>query len=66
MELRWKSLFYARPQPDPLPQEKEPHLHVSGFAADRSANPVACIFEERQMALPLLGGEGRGEDGRSI
>ena len=46
------------------PGEKEPHLHVSGFAAYRPANPVERIFEGRQMVLPLLGGEGRGEDER--
>jgi hypothetical protein len=37
------------------PEEKEQHTHVSGFADDRPANPVAAIRERRRTILLLLG-----------
>ena len=57
-------VFYARPQPDLLPQEKGQRLHVSDIADDCPANPIAGFSTGRRMIHPLLGGEGRGEDGR--
>jgi len=47
------------------PGEKEQPQSGSGFADDCPANPVAGFSERRRMIPPLLGGEGRGEDGRS-
>ena len=48
------------------PEEKEQRSHLSGFADDRPANPVAGFRVRRQVILPLPGGEGRGEGERSI
>ena len=37
----------------------------AGFGSDgHGANPVADFPKQRRRILPLLGGEGRGEDGR--
>jgi hypothetical protein len=47
-----KLVFYARPQPDLLPQEKEKLLAVSGFTVDRPANPVARFSKQ-----PANGGD---------
>jgi hypothetical protein len=41
-----KFVFYARPQPDLLPQEKEKPLAGLFFTVDRSANPVARISKQ--------------------
>src|ERR1035438_9224858 len=38
----------------------------SGFAGDCPANPGAAFSRGRRTILPLLGEEGRGEDGRLI
>ena len=46
------------------PREKEQHSYLSGFADYCPANPVAGFRVRRQMILPLLGGEGRGEGER--
>ncbi len=46
------------------PGEKEQQPHVSGFADERPANPVARIFRKAASGSPSPGGEGRGEDGR--
>jgi hypothetical protein len=46
------------------PGEKEPPWHVFDFSVDPPANPVAGFSKRRRMILPLLGGEGRGEDER--
>jgi len=45
------------------PGEKEQHSHISDFADDRPANPVARIFRKPADDSPSPGGEGRGEDG---
>ena len=47
------------------PGERERPAHVSVLSDDRPANPVAGFSKARGTFLPLLGGEGRGEDGRS-
>ena len=53
------------------PGEKEQRSHLSGFADNRLANPVAGFRVRRQVILPLPGAEGRfpwpagaGEGGR--
>jgi len=46
------------------PGEKEQRSHLSGFAIERPANPVAGFRVRRQVILPLRGGEGRGEGER--
>jgi hypothetical protein len=46
------------------PGEKEQQSHVSGFAGERPANPVAQISNETANDSPSPGGEDRGEDGR--
>jgi hypothetical protein len=46
------------------PEKKEQRSHISGFADNRPANPVAGFRVRRQEILPLLGGEGRGEGER--
>jgi hypothetical protein len=53
------------------PGEKEQRSHLSGFADNRPANPVAGFRVRRRVILPLPGGEGRfpspagaGEGGR--
>src|SRR6185369_12310149 len=47
------------------PGEKEQRSHLSGFADNRPANPVAGFRVRRQVILPLPEGEGRGEGERS-
>jgi hypothetical protein len=37
------------------PEEKEQNSHVSGFADDRVANPIARISVRRRTILLLLG-----------
>ncbi len=46
------------------PGEKEQRPHLSGFGNNRPTNPVADFCMRRQVILPLLGGEGRGEGER--
>jgi hypothetical protein len=47
--------FFARPQPDLLPQEKEQQSRFLFFADGRPANPVAGFSMSRRMILLLLG-----------
>jgi hypothetical protein len=46
------------------PKEKEQRSHLSDFADNRPANPVAGFRVRLQMILPLPGGEGRSEGER--
>jgi hypothetical protein len=50
----------------PLPQERKWLSLVSGFADERSVNPVVEIFKEAANDSPSPGGEGWGEGGRII
>ena len=43
-----------------LPAAEKP----ARFTNELPANPVAGFLAERRIIPPLLGGEGRGEDGR--
>jgi hypothetical protein len=47
------------------PGEKEQLLFISVLSNDCPTNPVAGFSMRRRTIPPLLGGEGRGEDGRS-
>jgi hypothetical protein len=58
-------VFFARPQPDLLPQEKEQRLRDPGFMDDRPANPVIGFSKTRRTILPLLE-ERAGARGRSL
>jgi hypothetical protein len=48
----------------PLCGKKEQLLHVSGYADDRPANPVARIFKKTADDSPSPWVEGRDEGGR--
>jgi Chitobiase/beta-hexosaminidase C-terminal domain len=57
--------FYVRPHPDPLPQEREQPSGIFVFSNTLPANPTLDFSNKLETILPLLGGEGRGEGGRS-
>jgi hypothetical protein len=66
----WKK-FFARPQPNLLPQEKEQQWCAFAFADGHLANPVAGFSKKAANGSPSPGpdsesgfqSEGRGEDG---
>jgi len=59
-----KFVFYVRPHPGLLPQEKEKLRAGFGFADERPANPVARISKQTENDSPSPWGEGRDEGGR--
>jgi hypothetical protein len=58
-------VFFVRPHPDLLPQEKEQPLCVFIFSIDHPANPVTRIFKGTANDSPSPWGEGRDEGGCS-